>query len=110
MKYGRFDLHGHIFFGRVEGDSVVELDGSPFDTFRATTKRHALESLKALSRTSRRKAIRVKLSRQLVETAFKLGLIQTEPPLHAKDGEIVVLAVRRRNWNRSHRYASRLGF
>jgi hypothetical protein len=39
MKYGRFDQQGRIFFGRVEGDSVVELEGSPFDSFRVTTKR-----------------------------------------------------------------------
>ena len=48
MKYGRFELNGQIFFGRVEGDSVVELEGSPFDSFRVTTKRHALASLKTL--------------------------------------------------------------
>jgi len=29
MKYGRFEQQGRIFFGRVEGDSVVELEGSP---------------------------------------------------------------------------------
>ena len=48
MKYGRFDQEGREFFGRVEGDSVVELKGSPFDSFRVTTKRHALSSLKTL--------------------------------------------------------------
>ena len=48
MKYGRFDQQGRVFFGRVEGDSVVELDGSPFDTFRVTNKRHALSALKVL--------------------------------------------------------------
>ena len=48
MRYGRFDQQGRIFFGRVEGDSVVELEGSPFDSFRVTTKRHALSSLKTL--------------------------------------------------------------
>lgn len=48
MRYGRFEQQGRIFFGRVEGDSVVELEGSPFDSFRATTKRHLLSSLKTL--------------------------------------------------------------
>ena len=48
MKYGRFKLNGQIFYGRVEGDSVVELEGSPFDSFRVTSKRHTLASLKTL--------------------------------------------------------------
>ena len=26
MRYGRFDQQGRVFFGRVEGDSVVQKD------------------------------------------------------------------------------------
>ena len=33
---------------RSEGDQVVELDGSPFDSWKATTKKHALSALKTL--------------------------------------------------------------
>ena len=46
MKYGRFEQQGRVFFGRVEGDTAVELEGSPFDSFRVTATRHALSSLK----------------------------------------------------------------
>jgi len=48
MKFGRFELQGRVFYGRVEGESVVELDGSPFDSYRASTRRHALGTLKTL--------------------------------------------------------------
>lgn len=48
MKFGRFESQGKIFFGLVEGDQVVELDGSPFDSWKATTRKHALSALKTL--------------------------------------------------------------
>ena len=48
MKFGRFEQQGRTFFGTVEGDQVTELDGSPFDNYRATSKRHALSALKLL--------------------------------------------------------------
>lgn len=48
MKFGRFEQNGRIFFGSVEGDQVTELDGSPFDRYTETAKRHALSALKVL--------------------------------------------------------------
>ncbi len=51
MKYGRFEQQGRVFFGIVEGDQVVELDGSIFDSPdkpRATSKKHALSALKTM--------------------------------------------------------------
>ena len=48
MKFGRFGHQGRVFFGIVEGDQVSELDGSPFDRYKASGKRHALSSLKVL--------------------------------------------------------------
>jgi len=45
MKFGRFELQGKTFFGLVEGDQVVELDGSPFESWQATTRKHALAAL-----------------------------------------------------------------
>lgn len=48
MKFGRFEQQGRVFFGSVEDDTAVELDGSPFETWRATGKRHALSALKVL--------------------------------------------------------------
>jgi 2-keto-4-pentenoate hydratase/2-oxohepta-3-ene-1,7-dioic acid hydratase in catechol pathway len=48
MKFGRFDRQGRIFFGIVTGDTVTELDGSPFDSYRETAKQHRLAELKTL--------------------------------------------------------------
>jgi len=49
MKYGRFEQQGRVFFGIVEGDAVQELEGSIFDSYSKTTKRHALADLKILT-------------------------------------------------------------
>jgi 2-keto-4-pentenoate hydratase/2-oxohepta-3-ene-1,7-dioic acid hydratase in catechol pathway len=48
MKFGRFEQQGRIFHGAVEGDQVTELEGSIFDSYTATSKKHALSSLKTL--------------------------------------------------------------
>ena len=48
MKFGRFQLQSRIFYGLVEGDQVAELDGSPFEAYKANGKRHALSALKIL--------------------------------------------------------------
>src|SRR5688572_9854276 len=48
MKVGRFEQQGRIFYGIVEGDQVIELDGSPFGEHRRGDKRHALGKLKLL--------------------------------------------------------------
>jgi len=48
MKFGRFEQQGRTFFGIVEGEQVTELDGSPFDSYKTTSKRHALSRLKLL--------------------------------------------------------------
>jgi 2-keto-4-pentenoate hydratase/2-oxohepta-3-ene-1,7-dioic acid hydratase in catechol pathway len=49
MKFGRFEQQGRVFFGIVEGDQVVELDGSIFDSHKTTSKKHALAALKTLT-------------------------------------------------------------
>lgn len=48
MKYGRFEQRGRSFYGIVEGDQVIELDGSPFDTYGTTNRKHALADIKTL--------------------------------------------------------------
>ncbi len=49
MKFGRFQHQSCTFFGLVEGDHVAELDGSPFDAYKANGQRHALSALKILT-------------------------------------------------------------
>ena len=48
MKFGRFEHQGRIFYGAVEGDQVSELEGSIFGSYKSTSKKHALASLKTL--------------------------------------------------------------
>jgi 2-keto-4-pentenoate hydratase/2-oxohepta-3-ene-1,7-dioic acid hydratase in catechol pathway len=48
MKYGRFEQQSRIFFGIVEEDTVTELEGSPFDNCKPSSRRHALSALKVL--------------------------------------------------------------
>jgi 2-keto-4-pentenoate hydratase/2-oxohepta-3-ene-1,7-dioic acid hydratase in catechol pathway len=48
MKLGRFEGQGRSFYGIVEGDAVLELEGSPFAAGRRTDRRHALTALNLL--------------------------------------------------------------
>ena len=46
MQIGHFEAQGRAFYGIVEGENVLELEGSPFDgEQKRTGKRHALEAL-----------------------------------------------------------------
>ncbi|MGZ8202224.1 MAG: fumarylacetoacetate hydrolase family protein [Burkholderiales bacterium] len=46
MRLGHFEQQGRAFYGIVEGDEVIELEGSPFGAGRRTDRRHALGALK----------------------------------------------------------------
>lgn len=48
MKFGRFARQNRIFYGVVEGDQVTELEGSIFEDYKATSKKHALSALETL--------------------------------------------------------------
>lgn len=48
MKFGRFEQQGRVFYGILEGEEVSEIEGSPFDSYRATGSRHRLAALKPL--------------------------------------------------------------
>ena len=48
MKFGRFESQGRVFYGAVEGEQVTELEGSVFDSHKATSKQYPLSSLKTL--------------------------------------------------------------
>ncbi len=49
MKFGRFQQQDRIFYGLVEGEQVIELDGSPFTSYKPTSNAHLLSSLKILT-------------------------------------------------------------
>ena len=46
MKWCRFNAGNRVAYGIVEGDSIVEVDGSPFDSYSKISKTHALGSVK----------------------------------------------------------------
>jgi len=48
MKFGRFEQQGRIFYGAVEGGEVSELEGSIFGSYKSTSKKHGLASLRIL--------------------------------------------------------------
>lgn len=48
MKFGRFDQHGRVFYGTVEGEQVTELEGSIFERYQTTPRKHPLSALKTL--------------------------------------------------------------
>jgi len=49
MKFGRFQHQSRSFYGLVEGDNVIELDGSPFTSYKPTSNAYLVSSLKILT-------------------------------------------------------------
>lgn len=49
MKWVRFRLNGKTAYGVVEGDRVVQVEGTPFGRFRRTRASHPLTTLKLLA-------------------------------------------------------------
>ena len=48
MKWCRFQSGNGPAYGIIEGDNVVEVDGTPFDSYIKTSKTHTLSSVKLL--------------------------------------------------------------
>ena len=46
MKWCRFKAGDRVAYGIVEGDAIVEVAGSPFESYCKTSKTHALNSVK----------------------------------------------------------------
>mgnify|MGYP000211321378 CR=1 FL=1 len=46
MKWCRFSTGGDISFGIIEGDTVTQVDGSPFDSYTKTSMTHKLDAVK----------------------------------------------------------------
>jgi 2-keto-4-pentenoate hydratase/2-oxohepta-3-ene-1,7-dioic acid hydratase in catechol pathway len=47
-KWCRFETGGKTSYGRIEGDSVVAVDGAPWGAHTASAQKHALSSVKLL--------------------------------------------------------------
>ena len=48
MKWCRFDSNGQGVYGIIEGETVTEVSGNPFDTYTRTDRTKALNSVKLL--------------------------------------------------------------
>jgi 2-keto-4-pentenoate hydratase/2-oxohepta-3-ene-1,7-dioic acid hydratase in catechol pathway len=48
MKWCRFQSGSQAVYGLIEGNTVIEVTGSPFDSYAKTTKTYPLESVKLL--------------------------------------------------------------
>ena len=46
MKWCRFKSGDQVFYGIIEGDTVTEVSGSPFDSYMKTSNTHPLSSVK----------------------------------------------------------------
>ena len=51
MKYARYEAHGEIAYGVVEGDQVVQLTASPFEDHQVTDHSHPLSHVRLLAPT-----------------------------------------------------------
>jgi hypothetical protein len=47
-KWCRFQAGEKVSYGRIDGDSVVAVDGAPWGVHTVTSTRHALSSVKLL--------------------------------------------------------------
>ena len=48
MKWCRFQSGSDVGFGIIEGDNVIAVDGTPFDSYTKTSKSYPLGSVKLL--------------------------------------------------------------
>ena len=46
MKWCGFSTGGPISYGIIEGDTVIEVEGSPFDSYKKTSNTHKLSAVK----------------------------------------------------------------
>nr|WP_283632306.1 M20/M25/M40 family metallo-hydrolase [Alteromonas macleodii] len=46
MKWCRFSTGGPISYGIIEGETVTEVDGTPFDSYTKTSNTHKLDAVK----------------------------------------------------------------
>ena len=48
-RYARYEAHGEVAFGIVEGDSVTQLTGAPYEDHEMTDHTHGLSEVKLLA-------------------------------------------------------------
>ena len=73
MKYARYEAHGEIAYGVVEGDAVMQLTASPFEDHEVTDHAHGLSEVKLLAPVVPGKIVAIGLN-------YKSHLGDREPP------------------------------
>ena len=72
-KYARFEAHGEIAYGVVEGDSVRQLTAAPYEDHEVTDHTHALDDVKILAPVVPNKVVAIGLN-------YRSHLGDREPP------------------------------
>ena len=62
MKYARYLAHGQVSYGVLDGDTLREITGTPFEEFQITDHTHGLSEVKLLPPTSPTKILAVGLN------------------------------------------------
>ena len=73
MKLARYEAHGEVAYGVVEGDAVFQLTASPFEDYQVTDHAHPLSHVRLLAPTAPSKIIAIGLN-------YKSHLGDREPP------------------------------
>ena len=73
MKFARYEAHGEVAYGAVEGDMVRQLTAPPFEDYEVTDHAHALSEVKLLAPVVPGKVIAIGLN-------YKSHLRDREPP------------------------------
>jgi 2-keto-4-pentenoate hydratase/2-oxohepta-3-ene-1,7-dioic acid hydratase in catechol pathway len=73
MKYARYEAHGEIAYGVVEGDSVKQITAAPFEDHAVTDHTHALSEVTLLAPVVPGKIVAIGLN-------YKSHLGDREPP------------------------------
>jgi 2-keto-4-pentenoate hydratase/2-oxohepta-3-ene-1,7-dioic acid hydratase in catechol pathway len=62
MKFARYEAHGEVAYGVVEGDAVKQLSAAPFEDYRVTDHSHALSDVRLLAPTTPSKIVAIGLN------------------------------------------------
>jgi 2-keto-4-pentenoate hydratase/2-oxohepta-3-ene-1,7-dioic acid hydratase in catechol pathway len=73
MKYARYEAHGEVAYGAVEGDSVLQLTAPPYEAHETTDHTHSLSDVKLLAPVVPKKIVAIGLN-------YRSHLGDKEPP------------------------------
>ena len=62
MKFARYEAHGSVSYGVLEGDTLQEITTTPFEEFKVTDHTHTLSEVKLLPPTTPTKILAVGLN------------------------------------------------